>query len=113
MSWWEPTFGLRMTATGRIVSSMYQPLSDTTGLPAVYASNAPPPPATQALDGQMHATVAVIGAGFTGLSTALHLAEAGIDVVVLEANEIGWGASGRAFGQVVPYLKPDQDAILR
>jgi glycine/D-amino acid oxidase-like deaminating enzyme len=102
-----------MTATGRIVSSMYQPLSDTTGLPAVYASNAPPPPATQALDGQMHATVAVIGAGFTGLSTALHLAEAGIDVVVLEANEIGWGASGRAFGQVVPYLKPDQDAILR
>ena len=60
-----------------------------------------------------HVAVAVIGAGFTGLSTALHLAEAGIDVAVLEAKEIGWGASGRAFGQVVPYLKPGHEAILR
>ena len=55
----------------------------------------------------------MIGGGFTGLSTALHLAEAGIDVAVLEAKEIGWGASGRAFGQVVPYLKPGHDDILR
>ena len=57
-----------------------------------------------------HVAVAVIGAGFTGLSTALHLAEAGVDVAVLEAKEIGWGASGRAFGQVVPYLKPGHEA---
>ena len=60
-----------------------------------------------------HVAVAVIGAGFTGLSTALHLAETGVDVAVLEAKEIGWGASGRAFGQVVPYLKPGHEAILR
>jgi glycine/D-amino acid oxidase-like deaminating enzyme len=57
--------------------------------------------------------VAVIGGGFTGLSTALHLAEAGVDVAVLEAKEIGWGASGRAFGQVVPYLKLGEQTILR
>ncbi len=43
----------------------------------------------------------------------MHLAEAGVDVAVLEANEIGWGASGRAFGQVVPYLKLGHTAILR
>jgi glycine/D-amino acid oxidase-like deaminating enzyme len=91
---------------------MYQPLSDSAGPPAVYVNGAPPPPATHKLEGQRHIAVAIIGAGFTGLSTALHLAESGIDVAVLEANETGWGASGRAFGQVVPYLKPSQDAIL-
>jgi glycine/D-amino acid oxidase-like deaminating enzyme len=57
--------------------------------------------------------VAVIGAGFTGLSAALHLAEAGVDVAVLEARDVGWGASGRAFGQVVPYLKIGHSEILR
>jgi glycine/D-amino acid oxidase-like deaminating enzyme len=46
----------------------------------------------------------VIGAGFTGLSAALHLAESGASVIVLEAKEIGAGASSRNFGQVVPYL---------
>ena len=44
--------------------------------------------------------VCVIGAGFTGVSAALHLAESGYDVVVLEANRIGWGASGRNGGQL-------------
>ncbi len=44
------------------------------------------------------ADIAIIGAGFTGLSAALHLAEAGADVVVLEANQPGWGASGRNGG---------------
>jgi glycine/D-amino acid oxidase-like deaminating enzyme len=53
----------------------------------------------------------VIGGGFTGLSTALHLAEAGVDVVLLEANQPGWGASGRNGGQVNPGLKPDPDQV--
>lgn len=44
--------------------------------------------------------VCVIGAGFTGISTALHLAESGRDVIVLEARRIGWGASGRNGGQL-------------
>ena len=84
---------------------MHVPLSDQADPPSVYAQAAPPPPSTVALTGRPHVAVAVIGAGFTGLSAALHLAEAGVDVAVLEAKEIGWGASGRAFGQVVPYLK--------
>jgi glycine/D-amino acid oxidase-like deaminating enzyme len=46
----------------------------------------------------------VIGAGFTGLSTALHLREAGVDVAIVEAMEPGWGASGRNNGQVIPTL---------
>lgn len=53
----------------------------------------------------------IIGGGFTGLSAALHLAEQGVDVVVLEANEPGWGASGRNGGQVNPGLKHDPDQI--
>jgi glycine/D-amino acid oxidase-like deaminating enzyme len=57
--------------------------------------------------------VAVIGAGFTGISTALHLAQHGIDTIVLEAKAIGWGASSRNFGQVVPYFKHDQDHVVR
>lgn len=92
---------------------MHEPLSDRAGPPEVYVRGAPPPPPTQPLDQRRHVSVAVIGGGFTGLSTALHLAEAGVDVSVLEAKEIGWGASGRAFGQVVPYLKPGHAAILR
>jgi glycine/D-amino acid oxidase-like deaminating enzyme len=55
----------------------------------------------------------VIGAGFTGLSTALHLRRAGIGVTVLEAREPGWGASGRNNGQVIPTLsRPDPDDIV-
>jgi glycine/D-amino acid oxidase-like deaminating enzyme len=92
---------------------MYQPLSDQAAPPAVYARDAPPPPAALPLGTRRHVAAAVIGAGFTGLSTALHLAEAGVEVAVLEAKDIGWGASGRAFGQVVPYLKQDHTAILR
>ena len=92
---------------------MHEPLSDAIGPPDVYVRGAPSPPPTQRLEGPRHVAVAVIGAGFTGLSAALHLAEAGVDVAVLEAKEIGWGASGRAFGQVVPYLKLGHEAILR
>src|SRR5579863_4383799 len=92
---------------------MYQPLSDKAGPPDVYVRSAPPPPPTQPLEGQRSVAVAVIGGGFTGLSAALHLAEAGVEVAVLEANDIGWGASGRAFGQVVPYLKLSEAAVLR
>jgi glycine/D-amino acid oxidase-like deaminating enzyme len=52
-----------------------------------------------------------VGAGYTGLSTALHLAEQGVDVVVLEEHEPGWGASGRNGGQVNPGLKADPDRV--
>ncbi len=91
----------------------YAPLSDRSAPPAVYARAAPDAPPSPPLDGPRHVQVAVIGAGFTGLSAALHLAEAGTEVAVLEAKDIGGGASGRAFGQVVPYLKISEAAILR
>ena len=53
------------------------------------------------LQGAQTADVCVIGAGFTGISTALHLAERGYNVHVVEANRVGWGASGRNGGQMI------------
>jgi glycine/D-amino acid oxidase-like deaminating enzyme len=71
-----------------------------------------PGPELPSVDGTEKADVVVIGAGFTGLSAALALREAGADVVVVEAMEPGWGASGRNNGQVIPTLsRPDPDAI--
>jgi len=66
---------------------------------------APPAPPTPALRGTATADLCIIGAGFLGLSTALHAAEAGLDVVLLEAEAPGFGASGRNTGFVVPSLK--------
>src|SRR5271170_6056802 len=92
---------------------MTEPSSDQADPPSVYTRAAPRAPPAVPLTGRPHVSVAVIGAGFTGLSAALQLAEAGVDVAVLEAKEIGSGASGRAFGQVVPYLKFGHEQILR
>jgi glycine/D-amino acid oxidase-like deaminating enzyme len=66
----------------------------------LWERTAPPPPATTTLTGDTVADVAIVGAGYTGLSTALHLAERGRSVVVLEAVEIGYGAAGRSTGLV-------------
>jgi len=55
--------------------------------------------------------MAIVGAGFTGLSAALHLAEAGRDVVVIDAQAPGWGASGRNGGQVIAGVKDDPDVL--
>ncbi|NVN85262.1 MAG: FAD-binding oxidoreductase [Rhodopseudomonas sp.] len=80
---------------------------------SLWAAVTPPGPELAALAGATEADVVVIGAGFTGLSTALHLREAGIDVAVVEAAEPGWGASGRNNGQVIPTLsRPDPDDIV-
>jgi glycine/D-amino acid oxidase-like deaminating enzyme len=81
--------------------------------PSLYADTARPAPDTPPLDGDKRVSVAVIGGGFTGLSAALHLAESGVDVAVLEAHEPGWGASGRNGGQVNPGLKHDPDDVER
>jgi gamma-glutamylputrescine oxidase len=53
------------------------------------------------LQGDKTADVCVIGAGFSGISTALHLTERGYDVTVIEANRVGWGASGRNGGEII------------
>jgi glycine/D-amino acid oxidase-like deaminating enzyme len=79
--------------------------------PSLYAETARPAPETQPLDGDRYVSVAIVGGGFTGLSAALHLAEQGVDVAVLEQHEPGWGASGRNGGQVNPGLKHDPDQV--
>ncbi|HEX4766928.1 MAG TPA: FAD-binding oxidoreductase [Lichenihabitans sp.] len=66
----------------------------------LWQSTAPAAPATAPLDRDIEADVAIIGAGFTGLSAALHLAEGGARVAVLEAAEVGFGGSGRNVGLV-------------
>jgi glycine/D-amino acid oxidase-like deaminating enzyme len=80
---------------------------------SVWTETAEPGPETLQLAGDRRADVVVVGAGYTGLSAALHLAERGANVVVLEAAEPGWGASGRNGGQVIPGLKEDPDALER
>lgn len=81
--------------------------------PSLWAAATPPGPDLAALRGAEVADVAVIGAGFTGLSTALHLRRLGLDVAVVEAMEPGWGASGRNNGQVIPTLsRPDPEQIV-
>ena len=70
--------------------------------PSLYADTAVAPTPTPPLDADKKVSVAIIGGGFTGLSTALHLAEQGVDVTVLEAQQPGWGASGNNGGQVNP-----------
>src|ERR1700723_1048127 len=79
----------------------------------LYQDTAEPAAPTPPLDGDVRTDVAVVGGGITGLSTALHLAEGGAGVVLLEAEEPGWGASGRNGGQVNPGLKHDPDAVER
>lgn len=66
----------------------------------LWAETAPAPPETSAISGESAADVVIVGGGFTGLSAALHLAESGIKPVVLEADEIGHGGSGRNVGLV-------------
>ncbi len=91
---------------------MHSPLDDPQPLADTYCRTSRPALDAPMLEDRARADVAVVGGGFTGLSTALHLAEARARVVVLEAKEVGAGGSGRAFGQVVPYAKHGQDHIL-
>jgi gamma-glutamylputrescine oxidase len=73
--------------------------------PSYYAASANPSPERAALKGAIDVDVVVVGGGFTGLSAALHAAEAGYSVALLEAHRIGWGASGRNGGQMIPGMR--------
>ena len=66
-----------------------------------YAATIAEPTDFPSLHGSANADICVIGAGFTGISTALTLAERGYRVAVVEANRVGWGASGRNGGQLI------------
>lgn len=79
---------------------------------SLYAETARPLTELPPLEGGSKASVVIVGGGYTGLSTALHLAQRGIDAVVLEAQEPGWGASGRNGGQVNPGIYPDPGRVI-
>jgi gamma-glutamylputrescine oxidase len=81
--------------------------------PSWYAASANPFPALPVLDGGRQTEICVVGAGYTGLSTALHLAERGHRVTVLEAHRAGWGASGRNGGQVASGQRLDPEKLTR
>ncbi|MXQ08135.1 FAD-dependent oxidoreductase [Alphaproteobacteria bacterium GH1-50] len=76
--------------------------------PSYYAATTNIPAERPALDGSIRADVAIVGAGYTGLSTALHAAEKGLDVVVIDAHRAGFGASGRNGGQAGTGWNKDQ-----
>ncbi len=79
--------------------------------PSYYQATATDSPVHLALSGDVHADVCVIGGGYTGLSAALELAEAGYKVVVLEAETVGYGASGRNGGQICTGFSSGQQKI--
>lgn len=78
-----------------------------------YAATATPLARFAPLQGAARADVCIVGAGYTGLSAALHLAERGFGVVVLEAHRVGFGASGRNGGQVGSGQRLDQEELER
>ena len=78
-----------------------------------YAATAAPLAAFAPLKGETRADVCIVGGGYTGLSSALHLAQKGYDVALLEAHRIGFGASGRNGGQLGSGQRQDQDWIER
>ena len=78
-----------------------------------YAASANPVPERPALQGETETDVCIIGAGYTGLSTALFLLENGFKVTIVEAAKVGFGASGRNGGQIVNSYSRDIDVIER
>lgn len=79
--------------------------------PSWYAATAHPHPRYDPLKGTQRGDVCVIGGGYTGLSAALHLAQAGRDVVLLEAQRVGFGASGRNGGQLGSGQRVEQPGL--
>ena len=78
-----------------------------------YAATAPRDAGHEVLESALECDVAVVGGGLAGLSAAIELAQRGYSVVVLEAQRVGWGASGRNGGQVIAGLACDQSVIER
>jgi len=79
--------------------------------PSYYAASANDDACHPELMGDIDADVCVIGGGYTGISAALHLAERGYDVVLVEGERVGWGASGRNGGQICTAYNKSMDDI--
>jgi gamma-glutamylputrescine oxidase len=96
--------------TGQLLTA-----NDTPGeYPAsYYSATANPLKPFQSLNGDLRCDVCVIGGGYTGLSSALHLAERGVDTILVDAHRVGWGASGRNGGQVSSGQRLDQSELER
>ena len=76
-----------------------------------YAASANPTPLRPELKGEVEIDICVVGAGYSGLSTALHLVEKGYQVAIVEGARVGWGASGRNGGQIVNGLNASLQTI--
>lgn len=80
--------------------------------PSYYAATANPAPSHPTLTGDVDADVCVVGGGIAGCSAALHLAERGYRVVLLESQQIAWGASGRSGGQAIAGYASGQQKLI-
>src|SRR6185312_8797647 len=81
--------------------------------PSYYSATTAPLAPCRPLQGARRSDVCVVGGGIAGCSTALALAERGYRVTLLEAERLGWGASGRNGGQVLPGIAAEQTALSR
>ena len=103
--------GLRYGYSFSMIQQPSQAQTDSKYPPSWYAASATLLPEFPALAGDHSADVCIIGGGYTGLSTAIHLRDRGYSVIVLEANQVGWGASGRNGGHVGTGQRADQDTL--
>ena len=76
-----------------------------------YAASTEPLAPFMPLQGAVEADVCIVGGGYTGLSSAIHLRDKGYSVVLLEAERVGWGASGRNGGHCSTGQRADQDEL--
>lgn len=88
-----------------------RPITSHPNAASLWEATAPEWKPLEPLTESIRTDVLVIGAGYTGLSTALHLAEKNVEVCVVDAFQPGWGASGRNGGQVNPTFKHDPDQL--
>ncbi|MES2784356.1 MAG: FAD-dependent oxidoreductase [Pseudomonadota bacterium] len=94
--------------------TVYAPTADPSSIPrTVFTEGAGAPLGAPALEGGRTADIVVVGGGIAGVSAALHAAEAGAKVILLEANSVGWGASGRNGGHVAAASKLSRDEAIR
>ena len=76
-----------------------------------YAASANPIEEFPRLEGEIDVDVCIVGGGYTGLSSAIHLRDKGYSVALLEAERVGWGASGRNGGHASPGQRADQEEL--